>query len=198
MQAPLTTGDSPPQHSGWPSLPSLRRSAPPTAGKGVYAPILPSNVHQGDTPRDRRAAPSPLLPLFLCSMPSYRDGACLIDSICPTVKTLCRCQPPSTPPSGRQQTPAKALGLGVLPGATTAGPRGRPRLPRCLLGAAAKETSMAEGPPRGGTEVFQILIRSVCLSQGTMVCLDFQFQAGKSCSGRDAIPEPLLEFHLLH
>lgn len=60
----------------------------------------------------------PLLPPIHWA-PSHPDGACLIDSICPTVKTLRRCQPPSSPPSGSQPTPAKDLRLGALPGTTT-------------------------------------------------------------------------------
>lgn len=65
---------------------------------------------------------SPLLPIHWA--PGHPDGACLIDSICPTVKTLRRCQAPSTPPPGSQQTPAKALRLEVLPGPLQSGCRG--------------------------------------------------------------------------
>lgn len=57
-----------------------------------------------------------VLPPWLCSssfpftgLPPPLDGACLIDSICPTVKTLHRCQAPQHPTPRNQQTPAKAL-----------------------------------------------------------------------------------------
>lgn len=52
---------------------------------------------------DRRPQAVLLAPLpssLLFTAPSHPDGACLIDSICSTVKTLHRCQPPSTPPLG--------------------------------------------------------------------------------------------------
>lgn len=64
-------------------------------------------------------APSPSLALLLLPddwAPSHPDGACLIDSICPTVKTLCRCDPAAPHPRS-WQTPAKGwAGWGCFPG----------------------------------------------------------------------------------
>lgn len=64
-------------------------------------------------------APSPSLALLLLPddwAPSHPDGACLIDSICPTVKTLCRCDPAAPRPQS-WQTPAKGwAGWGCFPG----------------------------------------------------------------------------------
>lgn len=94
-------------------------SLPPHSGdrgtpcSPVHLPSLPACLP------GRHPLGSALLLLPIHWAPSHPNGACLIDSICPTVKTLHRCQPPGSPPPGSQQTPAKDRRLGVLPGTTT-------------------------------------------------------------------------------
>lgn len=137
------------QHLDWLWLLPHASSSVPHCGE--HTGSLPPNsrdrgmsclpVHPEPSPGRHPLGSAPLLlPIHWAS--SHPDGACLIDSICPTVKTLRRCQPPSSPPSGSQQTPAKDLRLGVLPGATTG--CGEASDPMLLVGSYSGWPSMQE------------------------------------------------------